>query len=294
LEPLRVDRPTPGASGNPQWIIPKPLRKIRVPGHVPEVQALGEPFGEFRGLEVARLVIVVFLIWSSVAPILMMFPIVLDPHSPELPTLVACHLVLVTPLAIVYGLLYFQAARTRVVVCANGILTFQGGVRSHRWEDIVAVYQGRRTTYLGPGLQSGTRRLVVVSRTGGTFVFDGSYERFSELARWIHWEVTRVLFPGALEDYRAGRKIEFECVTVSEAGLRFQGELIPWSKIRKVSIRRDEITFHDNDRSDPLLTLPLGRIANPLLLADLLHLVVGPTENLLVRGQFLYLSSKDR
>jgi hypothetical protein len=251
---------------------------------LPEVQALGEPLGEFRYLELGCVVVPVMVLPLVVFPVLFWILFHLYPPPPGgLP--IAHFVIYVSALVVSYGILYFWAPRARVVVCANGILTFQGGVRAHRWEDIVAVYQGRRPTFLGPSFQFPYRRLVVVSHTG-TFVLDARYERFSVLAHWIHCEVTRVLFPAAEKDYRAGREVSFECVTVSRAGLRCQSESTPWSKIRKVTVRPEEIAFYD-DESDPLLALPLGRIANPLLLADLLRLEIAPTEDFTVRGQFL-------
>jgi hypothetical protein len=267
---------------------PTPSKKIRIPRHMPEVPALGAPLDQFFAFETARVVILGYLM-PLVLGTLGLGLICCLPGVDQQTAFNEASFSLAFGVAFLLGpvLVYFWPVWPRVIVCERGIITFWGRIRAHRWEDISVVYQGRGPSALPLDLRTSARRIVVVSRKGGAFIFDADYERFPILVRWLQREVTRVLFPAALSEYREGREVGFECVTVSRTGLRFQGESIPWSKIRKVSIRREEIAFRD-DKSEPLLVLPLGRIANPLLLENLLRLVIAPRENFTIRGQFHY------
>jgi hypothetical protein len=121
-----------------------------------------------------------------------------------------------------------------------------GGERAE-WGEIAAAYRAELRLN-GEMVQ---RDLTIETDDGRVALFRMQLSKWDRLADRIQDEVFERKMPEAVERFEEGEELEFGELSLSQEGVTFKGELIPWKRVRKVSVENGWVCVKEKGREEP-------------------------------------------
>ncbi len=131
---------------------------------------------------------------------------------------------------------------SHVYVFSEGLLRMGARMIAIRWDSVESVWQAVTRRYTN-GVYTGTRHIYTVRQWDGTkTIFNDQLKNVEALGNTIARETLRILLPRVIEAYRAGSMITFGPLSVSQQGVSNGKEMLPWSQIKGIEIKRGIVT----------------------------------------------------
>jgi hypothetical protein len=130
-----------------------------------------------------------------------------------------------------------QEWKQRVLLSTNGFAIIRGNRKTvYVWDDILTQYQKITDHYVNDVHTGTTHVYTMECADGGKLVFKDSLKNVKRLGEAIADEIMRRELPRALEDYDAGRVVNFGKLSVSKKGLTYGDSFLPWKEVQGVQI----------------------------------------------------------
>nr|BBH85906.1 hypothetical protein KTC_06570 [Thermosporothrix sp. COM3] len=131
-----------------------------------------------------------------------------------------------------------------------------------RWDDISAILHTEKLDNLGH-----TNHVFAFQRKDGKqLMIDNTFADVLEIGEQVQRAVNKALIPEALAQFKAGKELPFNGLSVSQAGLKKGEEVLPWDEA-DVEIF-SEVTISKKGEKRSWYQMPLQKFANvPVLIA---------------------------
>lgn len=224
-----------------------------------EAYRLGTPIKEYR--TAAR------LLWQSV---LLIIPGILWIYFVYRSSVTWLNL-LIGSLPVIFGVYQFTfwliSFDLQILVFEAGIaLTRNGETELVRWREIVKVFEQDETQRLWIIPLRRLHRLTLEMENGTRHVLDRRIGKIDELADQIKKQHTRLLLPAAGQAILGERRLQFDTLSLSSAGVGHQADFFPWEEVLGIQVDQGLIVVHRKDEGAPFATVMYSKTANALLL----------------------------
>lgn len=164
----------------------------------------------------------------------------------------------------------------RVTVDANGLTHTQNGrTTSVRWDEISTIWQSITKRYTN-GVYIGTTYLYTLQTTDGQKLkFTNSLKNVEKLGETIQNEVTRRVFPQAINTYNSGGTGSFGNLVVNRMGLTREGETLVWNEIQGVQVQKGYLEIKKQGKWQRWARIPVSSISNLLVFLALVDRIIG-------------------
>jgi hypothetical protein len=207
-----------------------------------------------------------FLLAAITGGIAVMAAVIETNESPMVPRLTIVICGLLTAGLIVWPIVRYVMMVKSVDLFEEGVVW--SGTEEATWEEITAFY--RFEQYVNGELAF--REARIETEDGRQAVFNIGLSFWEKLADRIQEETFARQWPQAREQFEAGKEVEFgDKVAVSEEGITFKGELLPWKRVKRVQVSNGHLCVHEKGKED-FDAVPLGDIPNYGVLLRLLDL----------------------
>ena len=190
--------------------------------------------------------------------------------APLLLTLIVVVVLLVVGGFCVY--VYF-IPRTSVAQYENGLAIYRGGQLTAvvPWESVTEFYQDV-TRYRAYGVNTATVYTYrITTRDGRSFSFGANLRKIDKLGERIQEAVIPIIAARAQAAFNAGQPAQFGAVTLSQAGLTYKGNSIPWTEFSGVRVSNGHIELQKQGRWFNWASLAIADTPNALALVYLLN-----------------------
>ncbi len=163
---------------------------------------------------------------------------------------------------------------SHVYVFSAGLLRMGAQIVVIRWDQVEAVWQAVTKRYTN-GIYTGTTHLYTVRQWDGTkAAFGDQIKNVEALGNTIARETLRVLLPKVIEAYRAGSTITFGPLSVSQQGVSNGKEMLPWSQIKGIEVKRGIVSVKKEGKWLNWSTVRVPKIPNFFVFNALVDYVI--------------------
>ncbi len=165
-----------------------------------------------------------------------------------------------------------------IYICSDGFVSTRWGkAKVFRWDQVVEVYNQVTTMY-----QSGIKTYTmhgyrVKDQNGNKLLIKDDYKRVEDLGNTLLRETSNVMLPKAIEAYNAGGMTKFGPIAISRQGLHKGNDILPWDQVKDIQLRKGMVTIDKRGRFMSWASIPVAKIANPIVFLKLLEIVRTPT-----------------
>jgi hypothetical protein len=132
----------------------------------------------------------------------------------------------------------------RVQVFENGMIYTRNGSKvTIPWSTVKSIWQDL-TRFSAYGLTSrGAAHIYRIETTDGRkYKFTDSLRTVEGLGREIQQGVAKTRLPKMLDDFNKGETIDFDRLSLSQAGITKRGETLPWAQVQHIGVADGVIT----------------------------------------------------
>lgn len=108
--------------------------------------------------------------------------------------------------------------------------------------------------------------LTVVRADGVEAHFGPALTEYDALAAQVQARTFAALWPGVLDRFRAGERIDFGELEAGRSGLRHNGKLLPWRELKELTVAQGKLSLKQAGKWLPWALVDVGGVPNPHLL----------------------------
>lgn len=155
----------------------------------------------------------------------------------------------------------FRNRGLRVLLFPEGLVRVQrGNALAFWWEEIEQVWQKKSggSHWIGHSWWN----LMVQAADGRRMTFDDSLPRLPQLVQIVRRESLVFLWPRYLADFETGKILDFGKLRISQRGLSYGKETLPWANLQKAKVQGAQLLIYKKGKWTHSLSFTVSDIPN--------------------------------